>query len=186
MAGKFKDLEALFDKRRDEQRHGRRDDDEHGKKSWRDIDRGKDRSAHSDQTRSPMEKRPKDRYQKAAAQKELKGQLESLFEDKGAQDLRKAVLDAGDRMSLQAAVDAYIEAKGALPADPDVLEKAMGVRKDKTLSKVVDAVGELLETTDATRKKVFLLKLRSRSRTTFDKRVASKMKALLAKHGADA
>lgn len=185
MAGKFKDLEALFDKRRDEARHGKKESGEREKRSWRDIDRGKDRSNHSDQSRSPMEKRPKDRYQKAAAQKELKGQLNALFADHGAADLRKAILDADDRVSLQQAVDAYLEERGSLPPDPDLLEKAMGVRKDKTLLRVVDAVGELLQTTDATRKKVFLLKLRSRSRTTFDRKLSSKMKQLLAEHGAD-
>jgi len=185
MAGKFKALEELFDKRRAAQRHGRREPGEREKRSWRDIDRGKDRSSHSDQSRSPTKKRPDARYQNAAAQKQLKGQLDALFADKGAKDLRAAILAAGDRVSLQTAIDAYLDARGALPGDdPDLLEKAMGVRKDKTFAKVVDAVAELLKTTDATRKKMFLLKLRSRSRTMFDRRLSSRIKEILAEHGA--
>ena len=186
MAGKFKDLEEQFDQRRDEQRHGRPDAPEREKRSWRDVDRGKDRSDHSDQSRSPMRQRPDDRYQTAAAQKQLKGQLDALFVDKDALALRQAVLDAQDRIALQDALTAFIAARGALPPDPDLLEKAMTVRKDGLLKHVVEAVGQLLETTDATRKKLFLLTLRSRSRSTFDRTLSRRMKQLLAQHGADA
>ncbi len=185
MAGKFKDLEDLFDMRRDEQRHGLSDVGDKEKRSWRDIDRGKDRSSHSDQSKSPAQKRWDDRFQTATAQKQINGELAALFEDRGAGELRAAILAAGDRGALQDAVQAYVEARGALPADDtEVLEKAMDVRQDKVFAKVVDAVAELLKTTDATRKKVFLLKLRSRSRTMFDRRLSTRIKEILAEHGA--
>lgn len=185
MAGKFKDLEDLFDKRRDEQRHGLRDPVEREKRSWRDIDRGKDRSSHSDQSRSTAKRSLSDLYQAAAAKKQVKSELSALFEDRDASGLRAAILAAPDRATLQEAVDAYLEARGSLPGDDtDLLEKAMDVRKDKTFAKVVDAVAELLRTTDEGRKKVFLLKLRSRSRTMFDRRLSRRIQEILAEHGA--
>ena len=184
MAGKFKDLEALFDKRRDEARHGSRDDRDGGKPSWRDLDRKRDRSSHTDQDRRPDAKKPKDRYQSAQAQKALAGQLDALFEDKEATAMRKAILDAEDRAALNEAVAAWVDAKGAFPStDPDLLEKALDARKGAHLLLVVQAVGEHLKDTDPTRRKMFLLKLRGKGRTVFDKKVGAAIRQILAEHG---
>ena len=180
MAGKFKDMEALFDTRRDEQRHGKRDDHEREKPSWRELDRRKDRSGGANGN-EPRE--AKDRYQDKAAQKVLKAQLSALFEDKAGGALRKAVL-AADRASLGDAVAAWVDAKGAFPADdPELLEKALDVRKAPHLLLVVDAVGELLKDTDDVRRKMFLLKLRGKSRTVFDRKVSGRIRAILAEQG---
>jgi len=182
MAGKFKDLEALFDKRRDEQRHGRRDDSDRESLSWREKDRRKDRSSHSDQSAAPRDKRPKDRYQDAQAQKMLASQLSDLFEDKEAKALRQAILDA-DRAALGDAVAAWVDAKGAFPSDDsDLLEKALNVRKAAHLGLVVDAVAAHLADTDDVRRTLFLRKLKGKSRTVFDKKVSGKIRAVLAEH----
>ncbi len=183
MAGKFKDLEALFDKRRDEQRHGARDDSDREKLSWREKDRRKDRSSHSDQSSGPRDQRPKDRYQDAQAQKMVAAQLSGLFEDKEAKALRQAILDA-DRAELGDAVAAWIDSKGAFPSDDsDLLEKALGVRKAAHLGMVVEAVAEHLKNTDDVRRTMFLRKLKGKSRTVFDKKVAGTIRAVLAEHG---
>ncbi|MCO4769486.1 MAG: hypothetical protein KDA24_05600 [Deltaproteobacteria bacterium] len=183
MAGKFKDMEALFDSRRDEQRHGRRDQSDREKPSWRDLDRKRDRSGGSAQASGSGHETAKDRYQDKAAQKLLKDQLNELFEDKEAKTLRKAILDA-DRTTLKAAVAAYADAKGSFPSDdPALLEKAIDVRKAAHLLLVIDAVSEHLPTADPATKKMFLLKLRGKSRTIFDKKVAATIRRVLAEHG---
>ena len=184
MAGKFKDLEALFDKRRDEQRHGQRDDRDREKTSWRDLDRKRDRSNHTEQGSGAKVPKAKDRYADAQAQKMLKDQLGALFEDKEATKLRKDILDA-DRASLKDAVAAWVESKGSFPPqDPTLLEKALDTRKATHLLLVVEAVGQHLDAgTDAATKKMFLLKLKGKSRTVFDKKVSGRIRQILAEHG---
>jgi hypothetical protein len=183
MAGKFKDHEALFDKRREEERHGVREDREREKPSWRDLDRKRDRSNHSGSSGGERETAPKDRYQDAASQKMLMGQLDALFADKEGSALRAAIL-AADRASLGEHVAAWIEAKQRFPADdPALLEKALDVRKTDHLLLVVEAVGEHLPTSDAATRKMFLLKLRGKSRTVFDRKVSGRIRQILAEHG---
>ena len=183
MAGKFTDFEEQYDARRDEERHGHKDAQEREKPSWRELDRRRDGVGHKDDSGSSG-KPTMDRYQSAQASKELKAQLTGLFVDKAGADLRRAVLDAPDKAALQDAVQALLDACGTLPSDdPLLLDKALDVRKDALLGAVVDAVGGLLQTTDDVRRKVFVLKLRSKGRTTFDKKVALKIRTLLEQYG---
>jgi hypothetical protein len=179
------DPEELFDRRRDAARHGVQDDREpREKRSWRDVDRGRDRSAHTQQGRGAETSRePRDRWQSAQAQEALKGQLDELFRDKTGDGLRDAVMMAADKGSLESAVDAYIAAKGELPADPELLDRALDVKKDATLRAVVDACGRALPNADAVQRKVLLLKLKARARTTFDSRVSKGVTALVTQYG---
>lgn len=179
MAGKFNDPEALFDKRREESRHGKRDDREREKPSWRELDRKRDRGGGGEK------REPLDRYQDAAAQKVLKEQLGALFEDKEATELRKKLL-AADRAGLGEAVAAWVDAKGSFPSDdPELLAKALDVRKAAHLLLVVDAVGQHLTCTDDVHKKMFMLKLRGKSRTVFDRKVSSRIRQVLTEHSKD-
>jgi hypothetical protein len=183
-----KDFEELFDKRRDAQRHGLRDSKERApgeRPSWREIDKKRDGSTHTQQGRDPRDqpKESQDRWQSAQAQKERKGALEGLFKDKGADDLKKTVMQAADRAALQAALDAYIEKRGAFAADPELLEKALDARKDATVGLAVDAIAAGIAGFDAAAKKLLLLKLRGKSRTVFDSKVAGRIRALLERHG---
>ena len=181
MAGKFHDPEALFDKRREEARHGTKETREREKPSWRELDRKRDRGGSGQG--GERDKEPRDRYQDAAAQKVLKAELNALFADKEGAGLRKAILEA-DRASLGDAVAAWVDSKGGFPADdPELLEKALDVRKAAHLLLVVDAVGELLHSTDAVRRKMFLLKLRGKSRTVFDRKVSARIRQILGAHG---
>ena len=141
MAKKW-EMEDRIDKARAMRTHGDPKNREREQLSWREKDRRKDISPHSDQAGQEREPKAKDRYANAQAQKALKGELEELFRDKKGDSLKKGILEA-DRGSLQGAIDAYIEAKGALPTDDsEVLIKCLEARRDKTLRIVVAAIAE--------------------------------------------
>ncbi len=185
MAKRWQDMESRIDEMRHGRTHGDKKNQEREKLSWREKDRRKDQSAHSDQAGPERQPSAKDRYANAQAQKALKGQLEDLFRDKEGDALRKGILDA-DRGSLQGAIDAYIEAKGALPADDaELLEKCLDARRDKTLRLVVDAIAEGIGDYTPDAKKVLVLKMRTKARRTFDAKLGKQMKALLAEHGVE-
>ncbi len=181
MPPKFNDPEALFDMRREESRHGPRDDRDREKPSWRELDRKRDRG----ETGVSRNKEPRERHHDRAAQKLVKEQLGALFEDKEATKLRKDVL-AADRTGLSQAVAAWVDAKGSFPPDdPELLSKALDVRKSNHLVLVVEALSQHLITTDPVRKKMFLLKLRGKSRTVFDRKVSGQIRQILAEHDAE-
>jgi hypothetical protein len=173
----------------DELRHGRthgdpRDREPREKMSWRERDLRNDRSSSGQSTRE-REPEVKDRYANAQAQKALKGQLEDLFHDHKGADLKKGIL-AADRGSLQGAIDAYIEARGALPhEDAEVLEKCLDARRDRTLRLVVAAIAEGIAEFTPSARKVLLLKIRTKARRTFDAKLSEQMTALLAEHGVE-
>ncbi len=182
-----KDMEALFDQRRDEARGGPVETRERGERpSWRELDRKKDRSSHSAQNSDLRDKTAPtaDRWQSAQAQKELKGQLNALWRDRSADEARLRIGGTKDPVEFQAALDGWIAEKGSLPADPELLQRALESRKDTTVSLVVDALIGCLPTMEPTRRKVILTRLTSKARTTFDNKLATKIRALLASHGA--
>jgi hypothetical protein len=184
MAKKW-EMEDRIDKMRGERTHGAPQDRDREKLSWREKDRRKDISPHSDQAGQKHDKEAKDRYANAQAQKALKGELEDLFRDKKGESLKKGILEA-DRGSLQGAIDTYIEAKGALPTDDsEVLTKCLEARRDKTLRLVVAAIAEGIGEFTPDAKKVILLTIRAKARRSFDAKLGKQMKALLAEHGVE-
>ncbi len=184
MAPPKKDFEDRIDELRDTRRHGNRDDrDRSERPSWRELDHRRDRGGSGSGPREPKEHKAKDRYQSVAAQKALKADLEDLFHDHKGDALRDAILAADDRAALQTAIDAYIDARGGLPADGEVLEKALDVRKDRTLRVVIDAIALALPECGAERRKVLLLKMRNKKRRTFDNKVSKGIQALLDEYG---
>lgn len=182
----YKDFEEKFDAMREEQRHGRKERPERGeKKSWRDLDRRRDQSAHSDQDKSLDEKNQDgNRYQEAQAAKELKTQLNGLFGDKVGESLSKAILEAEDRSALQAAIQKYSDERGSLPADPPLLEKALDCRNDKMMRTVIADIATHLPEMDAVHRKVLLLKMKTKARTSFDRKVTAAIKELIDEYGA--
>ena len=187
MAPRYKDFEEQLDKKREEQHHGRKERGEPGERpSWRELDRRRDRSSHSDQTHSGDKPQPQlNRYQEAQAAKALKNQLEGLFADKQQDTLAEAILAAGDRGAIQSAVNEYIEENGTLPADPSLLEKALDCRRDQTLRTVVADIGTHLAEMEPVHRKVLLLKMKTKARTSFDRKVTSAIKELLSEYGSE-
>ncbi len=187
MGKRWQDIEDQIDKARQTSRHGDDRTKPREKLSWRERDKRKDSSSHSDQGRDERQsKAPKDRYANAQAQKALKGELEALFADNKGATLRQDILKAADRGALQAAMDAWIEAKGSLPADdPEVLEKCLDARRDKTLRIVVDAIAQGIAEYPEDARKVLLLKMRNKARRSFDAKLSRSIKAVLDEHGVE-
>jgi len=183
---RYKDFEEKFDAMRDEQRHGRKERPERGEKmSWRDLDRRRDQSAHSDQDKpSHDQKHDGNRYQEAQAAKELKTQLDGLFGDKVGDALSKAILEAADRSALQAAIQKYSDERGTLPADPALLEKALDCRNDKMMRTVIADIATHLPELDEVHRQVLLLKMKTKARTSFDRKVSAAIKELIDEYGA--
>lgn len=170
----------------DERRSGvaAREPQERERPSWRDLDRKRDSSRHSDQAGQDRPAPTADRYATAAAQKALMGELQDLFRNPAHDALRQALL-AADRAGLDAALDALIEARGGLPDDVEVLDKAMDTRKDRTLRLVLDAVERVLPGADEAARKLLLGRVRTKGRRSFDAQVSRKSKDLLARWGID-
>ena len=183
----YKDFEEQLDKRRAEQRHGQKERSERGERpSWRDLDRKRDQSPHSDQRQSQSKPQPGlNRYQEAQANKALKEQLDGLFADKQQDALSQAILDAADRGAIQSAVAEYIDKKGTLPSDPTLLEKALDCRSDKTLRAVVADISTHLGDMEPVHRRVLLLKMKTKARTSFDRKVSAAIKALLDEYGSE-
>jgi len=141
----------------------------------------RDGTGHTAQRDTPAKSQPQnqDRYQKAQAEKALQGQLGSLFADTEADSLRADILQAPDRAGVQAAVEAYLAERGPLPAEGELLDRALDVRNDRTLRKVVESVAAALPELDEERRKLLLLKMRVRMRTSFDAKVGKAIKSLL-------
>jgi hypothetical protein len=183
MAPPKKDFEDRIDDLRDTRRHGEKEGrDRSDRPSWRERDRKKDRGFSSQN--DPLEvTKSKDRYQTKQAQEALKGELKALFHDNAGDALRDAILQAEDRVQLQTAIDAHIDAKGGLPAHGEVLEKALDVRKDRTLRVVIEAIAVALPDCSDAQRKVLLLKMRNKKRRTFDNKVSKGIQALLDEYG---
>lgn len=189
MSKRWQDMEENIDKAREARRHGEEKarGEERERLTWRERDARRGQSTHTDQDRDDRDRGrgPKDRYANELAQKAAKAELEELFRDKKGDSLKKDILEA-DRAGLQAAIDAWIEAKGSLPKDDaEVLEKCLDARRDKTLRLVVEAIAGGIAEYDPAAKKVLLLKMRNKARRTFDARLGRRIKALLAEHGVD-
>ena len=190
MSKRWQDMEENIDKAREAARHGEKKayGGERERLTWRERDARRGQSTHTSQGRDARDRdpHPKDRYSNEVAQKAAKAELEELFRDKKGDSLKKDILEA-DRAGLQAAIDAWIEAKGSLPSgDAEVLDKCLDARRDKTLRLVVDAISQGLGEFDDAAKKVLLLKMRAKGRRTFDAKLGRQIKALLAEHGVDA
>jgi len=188
MSRRFKDYEEEFDRARDAKRHGTRESREPGEKpSWRELDRRRDGTGHnSSRDDAPKKKAGElDRYQKAQAEKALQGQLGALFADTGKDSLRQDILNATDRATLQTAVEAYLDQRGTLPGEGELLERALDVRNDRTLRKVVESAAAALPDLDDERRTLILLKMRTRMRTSFDLKVGKAIKALLQEYDAE-
>lgn len=188
MGKRWQDMEDNIDKAREARRHGEKKagGGERERLTWRERDARRGQSTHTGQSREDRGPRDaKDRYANELAQKQAKANLEELFRDKKGDSLKKDILEA-DRTGLQAAMDAWIEAKGGLPVDdPEVLEKCLDARRDKTLRVVVEAIAGGIAEYDAAAKKLLLLKMRNKARRSFDARLSRRIKELLAEHGVD-
>jgi hypothetical protein len=140
------------------------DDTERPKRSWRDVDRNKDRSAHRKEDRPPI--RDAKRQARAdsaskvyrskldaffdgdgAAPAQIKGKLAGLDESSAEGKERQAVLDeikaATTSMATAKAVRRYLE-RWKLPPDHDVLVQAVGSAEEEHQRLALEQIAELL------------------------------------------
>lgn len=183
MGGNWKNIEDQIDKARDRARHGEPDDKRGEKRSWRDIDAMRDGAAHGPHRDSAGSGGSKQsNYQQAQAEKAAMAGLEDLFRDKQADALRADVLKAEDRASLQAAVDRWFDEKGPLPADSELLDKCMDVRKDGTLRQVIESIDAVMPELDDSARQMLLRKAQTKGRRSFDAKLSRAVDELLAKY----
>lgn len=144
-------------------------DEERPRKSWREIDRGRDRSAHRRDERPPQEGRKRG----PGSQKSYRAALDRLFTtgkigelvaerapgalpgaDVDADRLRLAqrVRGATGRDEITRELDAYL-AKYPLPDELDLLEKALEHRSGELQLQAMGRIEGLLDAGQAPRRK---------------------------------
>jgi len=184
MAGNWKNIEDQIDKARDRARHGDPREKRGEKRSWKEIDAMRDGAAHGPHRdeKGPASGKAKDRQAEVQAEKAALAQLDDLFRDKEADSLRAAILAAEDRSELQEAVDRWLEEKGTLAADSELLDKCLDVRKDTTLRKVIASIDAAMPDLDDAAQQMLLRKAQTKGRRSFDAKLSREISALLDKY----
>jgi hypothetical protein len=183
MAGNWKNMEEQIDRARNRARHGDPKDKRGEKPSWRDLDARRDGAAHGPhRDEKPKGKSKQDQFKEAQAEKAARADLNELFRDKEADSLRAEVLATEDRAELQSVVDRWFDEKGTLPADSELLEKCMDVRKDATLRRVIASLDTVMADLDEQARLMLLRKAQTKGRRSFDAKLSKEIAALLDKH----
>ncbi len=155
-------------------------DDRKRKRSWREIDRNKDRSDHRQESGSGQ---PRGAKGQAAASRSHRSALDQLFnsgkvgdlvkkrdletgvaaDDPDAPSRRKLterINQASDRDSKVAAIDAYLE-KFSLPADFDVLSQILDHPDPDVVGETLDKIETLLEIDKPRRARTLIAQLKT-------------------------
>jgi hypothetical protein len=141
------------------------------------------RAAHGPhRDEKPRGKSKQDQFEEAQAEKAALADLNELFRDKEADSLRAEVLAIEDRKELQSAVDRWFDEKGTLPADSELLDKCMDVRKDSTLRRVIASLDTAMPDLDEQARLMLLRKAQTKGRRSFDAKLSKEIAALLDKH----
>lgn len=143
----------------------RRDDrDRDERPSWRDIDRGKDRSRHTDQNRPAPGSGGygnKSSYYKAKLDKLMKDKLEKVFADPERDGLAREIQDAVTHAERKDKTAAYLDQYG-LPEDFETLMAMSEVKEDEIFALVMPAVAERWDDQPASRRKLAVERLQMR------------------------
>jgi acetyl-CoA carboxylase carboxyltransferase component len=150
-------------------------DDERPRKSWREIDKQRDRSQHRREEKPVVE-----RKRGPGSQKSYRAQLDRLFETGKIADLvaQKAPSTSGgeagesrikalgaikramDRDTITRELDAFMEKFGALPDDLEVLEKALEHRSSEQQLLAMQRIDALLDQEQPRRKRAMVGQLK--------------------------
>jgi hypothetical protein len=159
---------------------GRRDDRD-DRPSWRDIDRKRDRSSHTEQHKQigggGGGHGSSSRYNKAALDKALKSKLDAVFADPERDGLARSVRDATTGAERKQATAAYLEKYG-VPEDFETLMAMAEVKDDGVFAQVVPPMAEQWEAQSAPRRKLVkeMLQLRlMRVRDKDARKIATEM-----------
>jgi len=147
-------------------------DEERPRRSWREIDRNKDRSSHrrEDRRDAPAGRGPRREKSYRATLDRLfdSGKIGALVEQKtgvtGDSDNRIKALarvnNATDRDDLTAAVDAYLQKFDALPDDLELLGRLLEHRDPSRQIEAMERIDKLLDLEQPKRTRAMLGQLR--------------------------
>jgi hypothetical protein len=140
----------------DERDRKKRDDDEKPKKSWRDVDRGRDRSRHvsGEPRKDAPWQRERSHQARAALERAFSDGLVSKFvsqKEAGAPtedqtrrpQLLKKIRVSESRAEVNAAIDELLAFSG-FPDDWDVLVRALDHNRDAVVLRALEHIEELL------------------------------------------
>lgn len=153
-------------------------DDDRPRKSWREIDAAKDRSAHRKEDR-PRAGGARAQQRSSAAQKQYRAALDKLFDQgattegwkkvlpempsdpatAGRQELLRAIRAAPDRATVEAAVGKLLESS-SLPDDPDVLVQVLSCSGDAVVQDALERLDALLPLQAPGARQVLVTRLR--------------------------
>jgi len=149
---------------------GRRDDrDRDDRPSWRDIDRKRDSSRHTDQNKPAYgQQQSSNRYYKAALEKAMKQRLEDVFADPARDGLAKKIREAATGAERKEAALEYL-AQYDVPDDFETLMALAEVKDDAIFAKVMPAMAEQWPDQPSSRRKVAKQMLQMRLMRVRDK-----------------
>ena len=148
---------------------GRRHDRDDDAPSWRDIDRGRDSSRHTDQNKSAHGgPRRNDHSYKARLDKAWKERAETVFKDPKRDKAGKKVQEAATASERKQAAQAYMDEYG-LPTDFETLMALAEVKDDAIFAQVLPPMAELWDDQPASRRKVAAQMLQMRLMRVRDK-----------------
>jgi hypothetical protein len=169
-------------------------DDERPRKSWRDIDKMRDRSAHRHDERAPGAERKRG----PGSQKSYRAALDRLFETGKIAELVEqrapgSTPDAGetrikllgriekaiDRDSICGEVDAYLAQFHELPDELEILGKVLEHRDPELQRRAMEAIARLLEHEQPKRRRTMVAQLKIIRDAGYDKEMVALATSLL-------
>lgn len=134
--------------------------DDRPKKSWREIDKGREKGGGSSPRRDSSD-REREKLEKSAAYSKYKSHLDKLFTPGGAQlpeelrsklgpaspeaETKRKLLDALKATPNAETLSALLAAKGELPDDPRLLLSLLDLKDEALLVPVLDALLAVVE-----------------------------------------
>lgn len=136
--------------------------DDRPKKSWRELDRQRDKSGSGGGRRKDPDAWNRERIAKTAAYSKYKSNLDNLFKPGGAElpesmraqlgpasessKERRELTDALAKDPSEATLTAYLAKDYPLPDDARLLMRLLDVRNEALVRKVLEALLEIVET----------------------------------------
>ncbi len=165
-------------------------------KSWRDIDRKRDKSAHRDDKPNSAQSKERQR-QESAAYNKYKGDLDKMFDTgevpdylkgqfsqgdqkvEGRLQLLASIKKATDKHELTDAVKNYLTKFDDFPEDPDLLLQLLDYQDENVVLKVALQVHQYASTRPLPHKQQFKLKVDSLAMLTSNNELGSVLDELL-------
>lgn len=133
---------------------GRRHDRDDDAPSWRDIDRGRDESRHTEQNKPAYrDRRANDHSYKAHLDKAWKERAAAVFANPERDKAGKKVQEAATASERKEAAEAYLSEYG-IPEDFETLMSMAEVKDDAVFAQVLPPMAEQWDEQPASRRKV--------------------------------